>query len=69
LDELDLLAGLLRERRDDLRNRFVRLGIEPFLPPDREIGGAGGKRRQGDRCGENNGSSARRGASPGASWT
>jgi hypothetical protein len=30
LDELDLLAGLLLERGDDLRDRLVRLGIESF---------------------------------------
>ena len=64
LDELDLLAGLLLEGGDDLRDRLVLLGVEALLPPDHEVGGPGAERRQDDRYGKNDGASAHRGASP-----
>ena len=64
LDELDLLAGLLLEGGDDLRDRLVLLGVEALLPPHHEVGGPGAERRQDDRYGENDGSSAHGGASP-----
>ena len=39
LDQLDLLSGVLLERRDDLGDRLVLLGVEPLLPPHHEVGG------------------------------
>jgi hypothetical protein len=43
--EFDLLAGVLLEGGDDLRDRLVLLGIEPLLPPHNEVGGLGAERR------------------------
>jgi hypothetical protein len=57
-DEVDLLAAVLLEGRDDLPNRLVLPGMGPLLPPDDEAGGVGGERGRGERHGENNGFSA-----------
>ena len=59
LDELDLLAGLLLEGGDDLRDRRVLLGVEPLLPPDDEVGGPGAERRQDERYGAQSGEAGR----------
>jgi hypothetical protein len=52
--ELDLLAGLLLERGDDLPDRLVLLGVVAFLPPHDEIGGLRAGRRHPERQHENN---------------
>ena len=58
LDELDLLAGLLLERGDDLADRLVLLGVKPFshqttrsaaLGAERRIGRAAAARTTGDQ--------------------
>jgi hypothetical protein len=63
-DELDLLAAVLLEGRDDLPNRFVLPGMGPLLPPHHKVGGASVERGRGERRGENNGLSAHDVASP-----
>src|SRR3712207_5678882 len=61
LDELDVLAGLLLERGDDLRDRRVPLGVEALLPPDDEVGAAGAERRQNEHGGEDDGANSEHG--------
>src|SRR5690242_21952526 len=53
--ELDLLAGLPLERGDQLPDRLVLGGVEPFRPPDDEVGGAGAERHQDERGSEEDG--------------
>ena len=62
-DELDLLAGLLLEGRDDLPDRLVLLGVVAFIPPHDEVGGLGGERRHDDRRSKNDGSATHDAAS------
>ena len=64
LDELDLLAGLLFEGGDDLRDRRVLLRIEPLLPPDDEVGAPGAHGRQDQRGGKDNGANSQHGRLP-----
>ena len=54
LDELDLLAALLLQRGDDLRDSLVFLRIEALLPPHHEVGGLTAERCHCERRGENN---------------
>ena len=44
-DQLDLLAGLLLERSDDLPQRRVLLRVVALVPPHDEVGGPGAERR------------------------
>ena len=53
-DELDLLAGLLLEGRDDLPDRRVLLGVVALLPPDDEVGGLCAERRENESRSESN---------------
>jgi hypothetical protein len=55
LDELDLLAGLLLEGGDDLRDRLVLLWVKTLLSPDDQVGGLRAERRHHERRGEDNG--------------
>jgi hypothetical protein len=55
--ELDLLAGLLLERGNDLPERHILLGMEALIPPDDEVGGPGAGQRQHERGGEEDGPS------------
>jgi hypothetical protein len=57
-DELDLLARLLLEGGDHLRDRFVLPGIEALLAPHDEVSGLCTERRHDDRRGENYGFTA-----------
>ena len=57
-DQLDLLAAILLERRDDLPDRRVLFGGLPLLPPHHEVGGLCAERRHGERRGENQCSNA-----------
>ena len=47
--ELDLLAGVLLEGRDDLPERLVLLGVVPLLPPHHQVGGFCAERRWQDQ--------------------
>src|SRR3954464_13539580 len=55
LDEFDRLASPGLEGSEKLRDRRILLGVEPLSPPDDEVGGAGGERRQHERGGEEDG--------------
>ena len=57
-DELDLLAAALLERRDDLPDRGVLLGVLPLLPPHHEIGGLCAEGDHRERHSENESSNA-----------
>ena len=56
-DELDLLAGILLEGRDDFPDRLALLRIA-LIPPHDEIGGLGAERAHDQRHGENENSAA-----------
>jgi hypothetical protein len=58
LDELDLLAGVLLEGSDDLRDRPVFLRMRVTLPPHDEVGGARAERRHEEHPGQCDGSIA-----------
>jgi hypothetical protein len=45
-EKLDLLAAVLLEGLDDLPDRLVLLGSEPFFPPHHEVGGMRAERSQ-----------------------
>ena len=49
-DELDLLAAILLEGRDDLPDRLVLFGGLSLLPPHHEVGGLRAERRHGECC-------------------
>ena len=62
-DELDLLARLLLEGRDDLPDRLVLLRVVALIPPHDEVGGLGAERRYDDRRSKNDGSATHDAAS------
>jgi hypothetical protein len=56
--ELDLFAGLLLERGDDLPDRRVLPGVVALVPPDDEVSGLHAERGYEQGRGEGNGSTA-----------
>jgi hypothetical protein len=60
-NEFDVLAGLLLERGDDLRERLVLAGVEPLLPPHHEVGAPGAERRWEKHGGKDDGANWRHG--------